>query len=71
MTKNERGLIYGLITGGFAVVMTLEYLTPPEYVFGYLYTGTILLANSRLTRKAVFGVTLAAAGLTLLNLFRP
>ncbi len=71
LTKNERGLIYWLITGGFAVVMTLEYLTPPEYVFGYLYTGTILLANSRLSRKGVFGVTLAAAGLTLLNLFVP
>lgn len=71
LTRNERGLITCLITGGFAVVMALEYMTPPEYVFGYLYSGTILLANSRLSRKAVFGVTLAAAILTLLNLFVP
>jgi hypothetical protein len=71
LTRNERGVIYWLITGGFAVVMTLEYLTPPDYVFGYLYSGTILLANSRLSCKAVFSVTLAAAGLTLLNLFVP
>ncbi|ARV60328.1 two-component sensor histidine kinase [Nostocales cyanobacterium HT-58-2] len=71
LTRNERGLIYWLITSGFAVVMTLEYLTPPGYVFGYLYTGTILLASSRLSHKAVFGVTVAAAGLTLLNLFIP
>jgi two-component system, NarL family, sensor kinase len=71
LINHERGLIYWLITGGFAVVIALEYLTPPEYVFGYLYTGTILLANSRLNRKEVFGVTLAAAGLTMLNLFMP
>ncbi len=70
-TKNERRLIYWLITGVFAVVIALEYLTPPEYVFGYLYTGTILLASSRLSRKAVFGVALAACTLTLLNLFIP
>ncbi|WP_017317458.1 sensor histidine kinase [Mastigocladopsis repens] len=70
LTRNERGLIYWVITTGFAIVMALEYLTPPEYVFGYLYIGSILLA-SRLNRKAVFNVTLAAAGLTLLNLLIP
>lgn len=70
LTRNERGLTYWLLTGGFAIVIVLEYLTPPEYVFGYLYTGTILLAN-RLNGTAVFGVTLAACGLTLLNLFVP
>jgi two-component system, NarL family, sensor kinase len=52
-------------------VIALEYLTPPEYVFGYLYTSTILLANSRFSRKALFGVTLAACRFTLLNLFFP
>lgn len=71
LTRNERGLIYWLIISGFAIVIALEYLTPPEYVFGYLYTGTILLASSRLSRTAVLGVTLAATGLTLLNLFIP
>lgn len=60
-----------LIAGAFAVVIALEYATPPNYVFGYLYTGPILLANSRLSRSATLQVTLAAAGLTLLNLFFP
>lgn len=68
---NERGKTYGLIAIAFAIVIILEYLTPPEYVFGYLYTGTILLADSRLNRRAVLGITLAATGLTLLNLFVP
>ena len=68
---NERGKTYGLIAIAFAIVIILEYLTPPEYVFGYLYTGTILLADSRLNRGAVLGITLAATGLTLLNLFVP
>lgn len=62
---------YWLISIAFAVVILLEYLTPPQYVFGYLYTGTILLASDRLNRSAVFGVTLASAGLTLLNLLIP
>jgi two-component system, NarL family, sensor kinase len=68
---NERREVYGLIAIAFVIVIGLEYLTPPEYVFGYLYTGTILLADSRLNRRAVLGITLAATGLTLLNLFVP
>ena len=68
---NNRRETYGLIAIAFAIVISLEYLTPPEYVFGYLYTGTILLADSRLNRAAVLGITLAATGLTLLNLFVP
>ncbi|MEH2067539.1 MAG: HAMP domain-containing sensor histidine kinase [Nostoc sp.] len=68
---NKRSETYLLIAIAFAVVIALEYMTPPEYVFGYLYTGTILLADSRLNQRAVFGVTLAATGLTLLNLFVP
>jgi two-component system NarL family sensor kinase len=62
---------YWLITTAFAVVIGLEYLTPPEYVFAYLYTGPILVANSRLNRVVLLGMTLAACGLTLLNLFIP
>ncbi|HBB30595.1 MAG TPA: two-component sensor histidine kinase [Cyanobacteria bacterium UBA8803] len=62
---------YWLIAGAFALVISLEYATPSEYVIGYLYTGPILLANSHLSRKATFQVTLAAAGLTLLNLVYP
>ncbi len=68
---DEHGKTYWLIAIAFVIVIVLEYLTPPEYVFGYLYTGTILLADSRLNRRAVLGVTFAATGLTLLNLFVP
>lgn len=60
-----------LIAGILAVVMTLEYATPSDYVFGYLYTGPILLANPRLNRSATLQVTVFACGLTLLNLVFP
>ncbi|WP_242054791.1 hypothetical protein [Nostoc flagelliforme] len=59
-----------IIAIAFAIVVVLEYLTPSEYVFGYLYTGTTLLADSRLNRGAVLGITLAATGLTLLDLLQ-
>ena len=70
-TSNQHRKTCFLIAGIFAVVMTLEYATPPDYVFGYLYTGPILLANPRLNRSATFLVTLMASGLTLLNLVFP
>jgi len=60
-----------MIAGICAVVMILEYSTTPDYVFSYLYTGPILLANPRLNRSATFQVTICACGLTLLNLFFP
>ncbi|MBV8884881.1 MAG: HAMP domain-containing histidine kinase, partial [Chroococcidiopsidaceae cyanobacterium CP_BM_RX_35] len=52
-------------------MLVLEFSTPPDYVFGYLYTGPILLANSRLGRVATFYTTLLAAIFTLLNLWVP
>jgi two-component system, NarL family, sensor kinase len=55
----------------FAIVIILEYTTPPEYVFGYLYTGTILLANYGLTTKTIWRITIAAIALTIFNLFFP
>ncbi len=55
----------------FAIVVTLEFTTPSEYLFGYLYTGPILLANSRLSRLGKLQITLVAVVLTLLNLFVP
>ena len=70
-TSNQHRKTCFLIAGIFAVVMMLEYATPPDYVFGYLYTGPILLANPRLNRSATFLVTLVASGLTLLNLVFP
>ena len=55
----------------FAIAIALEFSTPSEYLFGYLYTGPILLANSRLSRLGKLQVTLVAVALTLLNLFVP
>ena len=55
----------------FAIVAALEFTTPSEDLFGYLYTGPILLANSRLSRLGKLQITLVAATLTLLNLFVP
>lgn len=52
-------------------MVALEFSTPPAYVFGYLYTGPILLVNSRLSARATFQVTLTACVLTILNLFIP
>lgn len=63
--------IYWAIWILFAVVIALEYLTPPEYVFGYLNIGTILLANYRFSRKTVFIITIIACAFTLVNLVFP
>ncbi|PSB34352.1 sensor histidine kinase [Stenomitos frigidus] len=60
-----------LIVGSFAVVLLLEYSTPPDYVFGYLYIAPILLTNARLNQWRTFQVTLMAAALTMANLWLP
>lgn len=60
-----------LVIGLSAIVLILEFSTPPDYVFGYLYIGPILLANARLNRKATLTITLVAAVLTMLNLWLP
>ncbi|WP_313930274.1 HAMP domain-containing sensor histidine kinase [Trichocoleus sp. FACHB-262] len=49
----------------------LELETPPNYVFGYLYTGPILLASVHLSRKVTFLLTLVACILTLINIWLP
>lgn len=61
----------GLIMGLFTIVAILEFTTPPNYVFGYLYTGAILLANSRIDRHATFQATFTAVFLTIINLWIP
>lgn len=63
--------IYGLIGAIFLAVILLEYSTPAAFVFGYLYTGAIVLAYRYLSRQRAIAVTLAAALLTLLNLVFP
>ena len=62
---------YGLIVAIFFAVILLEYSTPAAFVFGYLYTGAIVLAYRHLSRPQAIAVTLAAALLTLLNLVFP
>jgi two-component system, NarL family, sensor kinase len=68
---NRLDRIVWLIIFTFAIVILLEYTTPPEYVFGYLYTGTILLANHNLSTKIIWHVTILAIALTIFNLFFP
>jgi len=60
-----------LIALTFVVVILLEYSTPSEYVFGYLYTSSILLANYSLSTKIILRVSLIAIALTIFNLFFP
>lgn len=71
MIKGKRLKTRWLIIGLFMVVLLLEYSTPSAYVFGYLYIGPILLANSRLGHVATLQTTLVAAMLTLLNVWFP
>ncbi|GAB4227099.1 MAG: HAMP domain-containing sensor histidine kinase [Elainellaceae cyanobacterium] len=59
------------ILGLFTIVAILEYATPPNYVFGYLYIGPILLASTRLNRSITLCLTLIAVALTLLNSWIP
>ncbi|MBD2002305.1 ATP-binding protein [Trichocoleus sp. FACHB-40] len=60
-----------LIVGLFAIIIVLDFFTPPPYALGFLYTGPILLASSRLSRSATVQATVMGTGLTLLNLFIP
>lgn len=63
--------LYGVIGAIFALVIVLEYSTPPAYVFGYLYIGAVLIASIRLSRQATVGVIAIAVLCTLLNLVVP
>ncbi|MBD2364544.1 HAMP domain-containing histidine kinase [Anabaena minutissima FACHB-250] len=60
-----------IIVGIFIVLGVLEYATPSDYVFGYLYSGAILLVNSWFGEKATLQATLAAVCLTILNVWIP
>lgn len=60
-----------IIMGIFIVLGLLEYSTPNDYVFGYLYIGAILLVNSWFGERATLQATLAAVCLTMLNLWIP
>jgi two-component system, NarL family, sensor kinase len=62
---------YWFIIIVFVLVVVLEYTTPSEFVFGYLYIGSILLVNTLSGGKATLKVTMLAIVLTLSNLFIP
>lgn len=70
-SNNPRLKTFWLIIGMFAVVAFLEYSTPPDYVFGYLYIGPIILANARLSRMATLRITVVACVLTIMNVWVP
>ncbi|MBD2043686.1 sensor histidine kinase [Microcoleus sp. FACHB-672] len=71
LKSNQRFNTNWLMAGLLAIVLGLEFSTPPAYVFGYFYTGAILLVHPRRSKSATVRVTLAACGLTLLNLVFP
>lgn len=70
-SKDWRLSTFWLVVGLFAIVLTLEFSTPPDYVFGYLYIGPILLASARLSRWTTFTATVVACILTMLNVLLP
>lgn len=55
----------------FLVVLILDFSTPVEYLFSYLYVAPILLASFRLGRSATIFSTVIAVILTLTNLWIP
>jgi two-component system, NarL family, sensor kinase len=60
------------IAGGLMLaVFVLEFATPSEFIFGYLYTAPILLASVRLRRRRTAQITAVAIALTLLNIWIP
>ncbi|WP_218082050.1 sensor histidine kinase [Anthocerotibacter panamensis] len=63
--------VVGYILLTFVVTITLEFLTPPEYILGYFYVIPILLANWFLQRRATILVTGLGVLLTLANLVFP
>jgi two-component system NarL family sensor kinase len=72
IAQRDRDLsIRSLIVGLFAIALVLEYITPPEFVFGYFYIGGILLASARLSRRELGWVTATAIALTLSNVWFP
>lgn len=55
----------------FIIIFLLEYSTPPEFVFGYLYIGPILLASIYLNRRITIILTIIACFLTFFNAWFP
>jgi two-component system NarL family sensor kinase len=62
---------FWFVVATFATVLLLEFSTPPDYVFGYLFIGPILLSSNRLSRRTTFTITVIACILTMLNIWLP
>ncbi|BAY92240.1 MULTISPECIES: sensor histidine kinase [unclassified Tolypothrix] len=71
LSNNSQFSRLTVISSLFVAVMLMEFSTPTEYVFGYLYTGPILLTNSWFGGIATLQATLIAVCLTILNLWLP
>jgi two-component system NarL family sensor kinase len=71
MAQKSRFARCAFIFGLFVTVMVMEYLTPKDYVFGYLYCGAILLTNHWFGRVATLQATILAVFLTILNIWVP
>ncbi|WP_413199391.1 sensor histidine kinase [Nostoc piscinale] len=69
--QNYKLIRFIIILCLFIGVISMEFKTPTEYVFGYLYTGAILLTNYWFGGRATFLATVVAVCLTLLNLVVP
>jgi two-component system, NarL family, sensor kinase len=62
---------FWIAAGLMAIIFVLEFSTPSEFIFGYLYTAPILLASRRSQRRRTAQITVVAIALTLLNLWIP
>lgn len=55
----------------FICLVFLEYFTPNDYVFGYLYSGSIVLVNYWFGGIATTSATVLAVCLTIFNIWIP
>ncbi len=68
---HPHSLEFSSIAGLFIAILILEFSTPVDYLFGYLYTVPILLASFRFGRTAAIYATTIAVILTLSYIWIP
>jgi two-component system, NarL family, sensor kinase len=66
-----KSTLFWATVGLFGLVFSIEMLTPPDYVMGYLYVTPILFAKPRLSQITTWQLTIIAISLTLLNIWIP
>jgi two-component system, NarL family, sensor kinase len=69
--KFGQSSLFWATVGLFGLVFTLEMLTPPDYVMGYLYIMPILFAKPQLSRNTILQITAISVVLTLVNIWIP